>query len=64
MFIPLECLHSNDTAVFVYTNGYKKIIETGENNEDNIIVTKGLTINDEIYLSEPENVDDWEFYKN
>ena len=64
LFIPLECLHSNDTAVFVYTNGYKKIIETGENNEDNIIVTKGLTINDEIYLSEPENVDDWEFYKN
>ena len=64
LYIPLECLHSNDTAVFVYTNGYKKIIETGDNNEDNIIVTKGLTIDDEIYLSEPEKADDWEFYKN
>jgi multidrug efflux pump subunit AcrA (membrane-fusion protein) len=64
LYIPLECLHSNDTAVFVYTNGVKKIIETGENNEDNIIVTKGLTINDDIYLSEPENADDWEFLKN
>jgi len=64
LYIPLECLHSNDTAVFVYTNGYKKIIETGENNEDNIIVVNGLTVDDEIYLSEPENADDWEFYNN
>lgn len=63
LFIPLECLHSNDTVVYVYSNGYKKIIETGENNEDNIIVTSGLKADDKIFLSEPEDSDDWEFYK-
>jgi len=64
LYIPLECLHSNDTAVFVYTNGYKKIITTGENNEDKIIILSGLTISDEIYLSEPKDANEWEFYKN
>ena len=63
LYIPLECLHSNDSTVFVYTNGIKQIIETSENNEDYIVVTKGLTISDEIYLSIPENSSNWIFSK-
>ncbi len=58
--IPLECLHSQDSLTFVYTDGYKQVIETGVSNEDAIVVTKGLEPNQMIYLSTPENGMDWD----
>jgi multidrug efflux pump subunit AcrA (membrane-fusion protein) len=64
MYIPLECLHSNDSLIFVYTNGVKKIVETAQSNEDNIVIEKGLSPDDEIYLSIPEGAEDWEFLKD
>jgi multidrug efflux pump subunit AcrA (membrane-fusion protein) len=63
LYIPLECLHSNDSLVFVYANGGKQIVETAQSNEDNIIVTKGLSLGDEIHLSVPEGAEDWKFRK-
>lgn len=63
MSVPLECLHSNDSLVFVYSNNHKLIVETGDSNEDNIIIIKGLGLEDEIYLSIPENADNWDFKK-
>ncbi len=64
LYIPLECLHSNDSLVFVYANGGKQIVETAQSNEDNIIITKGLELGDEIYLSIPKDAEDWEFNKD
>jgi len=64
MYIPLECLHSTDSTVFVYTNGIKQLVETSESNEDDIIITKGISIDDEIYLSVPEDAINWDFSQN
>ena len=64
IYIPLECLHSTDSTVFVYTNGIKQLVETGESNEDNIIITKGIRIEDDIYLSVPEGAINWDFSQN
>jgi len=64
LYIPLECLHSNDTCVFVYSNNKKQIVETGESNEDNIVIIKGVNKNDEILLSTPEDAESWAFNEN
>lgn len=63
IYIPLECLHSNDSLVYVYTNGHKQIVKTGESNEDNIVILEGLDLKDEVYLSIPKNGDKWELSK-
>ncbi len=55
LYIPLESVHAEDSLSFVYTRkGKKQIIVTGEMNENNIIVEKGLKYDEEIYLSIPE----------
>jgi len=54
-FVPLESVHAEDSMSFVYTKkGKKQIIVTGEMNENNIIVEKGLDVDEEIYLSIPD----------
>ena len=63
-FIPLECLHAIDKdkhkIYFVYQKDnssiVKKQVEIGEMNENEVIIKKGITKNDEILLSIPEDI--------
>lgn len=63
-FIPLECLHAidkdNHKIYFVYkkenSSIVKKQVEIGEMNENEVIIKKGITKNDEILLSIPEEI--------
>lgn len=58
LYVPLETIHSNDSINFVYTKkGKKQVVITGEMNENYIIIEKGLSAGDEIYLSTPEKPD-------
>lgn len=58
LFVPLEAIHAEDSLSFVYTSKMRKqVVMTGEQNENFIIVEKGLNIDDEVYLSVPENSD-------
>ena len=59
LFIPLEALNTQDSTQFVYSDGSKKQVETGESNDESIIVTRGLTQDDEVYLFPPDGADDW-----
>jgi hypothetical protein len=56
-YIPLESVQTGaDSIPFVYTkNRNKQIIVVGEENENNVVVEKGLETGDMIYLSTPEN---------
>ena len=59
-FIPLETLHSNDTISYVFTKkGKRQIVVLGEPNENMIIVEQGLNEGDEIFLSLPENTENF-----
>lgn len=62
LFIPLEAIHTNDTLAYVYKkDGYglvKQIIQTDVSNENSIVVKKGLTEDDIVLLSIPENNDE------
>ena len=56
IFVPLEAIHPDDSLSYVFTTrGRKQVVITGDQNENFIIVEKGLTENDEVYLSVPDS---------
>jgi hypothetical protein len=60
LFIPLESVHSNDSSSFVYSRkGIKKVVVLGESNDNSIIVEKGLSEGEELYLSVPDESEKW-----
>ncbi len=54
LFVPIECIHSNDSLSYVYMGSDKQQVLLGKNNENEIIVRAGLEPKDEIYLVPPE----------
>jgi len=62
LMIPLEAVFSKDSISYVYINsGFsvdKKQVELGDSNEDVIIVKKGLSEKDVVYLSKPAGLED------
>lgn len=62
LYIPLEAIHNNDTLTYVFTDRgmrtVKKEVIVGPNNENEIIIEKGLSEGDEVYLSVPDNEED------
>lgn len=59
LYMPLECLHVQDSVQYVYTPKAKQQVETAFSNSDNIVITKGLKKGDVIYLLPPEGAKDW-----
>ncbi len=58
--IPLEAVHTNDSLSFVYTTkGARQVVVLGEANENAIIVEQGLDEGEDIYLSIPDNPDNF-----
>ncbi|MDD4107738.1 MAG: efflux RND transporter periplasmic adaptor subunit [Prolixibacteraceae bacterium] len=59
LFIPSETVFENDSMQFVYLekNGtvVKQVVDLGDENENYILVRKGLSENDKLLLSVPEN---------
>ena len=64
MFIPLECLHTqNDTSYVYYKNGsgiIKKQVVTGLMNENEVVIEEGLTVEDDVLISMPEGHEEME----
>ncbi|MDK2976092.1 MAG: hypothetical protein PWP06_567 [Candidatus Marinimicrobia bacterium] len=64
LYIPLEAYHAEDSLEFVYKKSVsgtvKQEVKTGLKNENEIVVTQGLSPRDKIFLSIPENRDDLE----
>ena len=59
-FIPIECLHSNDSLSFVYTTRKtKQQVIPGRSNENEIIIKAGLAEGEMIHLIPPENKDSY-----
>jgi len=59
IYIPLECLNTEDSTQFVFLKGRKQEVETAESNAENIVVKRGLDTDDEVYLFPPEGSEDW-----
>lgn len=59
LFIPIECVHSNDSVSYVYKGSRKQQIILGKPNENEIIVRAGLEEGDDIYLVPPEGAEEY-----
>lgn len=62
LFVPIESVFTNDSLSFVYLadgKNTKQIIEPGEENENFVVVRQGLTEGQQIYLTEPENAEEF-----
>jgi len=60
-FIPAEAVFEDDSMQFVYLNNgslVKQVVDLGDQNENLILVRKGLNAGDEVLLTEPENADE------
>lgn len=59
--IPTECVHAGaDGIPFVYTKDKtRQIVVTGESNEKNIIIERGLKPKQSVYVVQPDNADDF-----
>ncbi len=60
VFIPIETIFTNDSMSYVYIadgKPTKQIIETGEKNENFVVVLQGLKEDQTLFLTEPENAE-------
>ena len=71
LFVPSEAVFETDSTKFVYLNKkkiVKQLVDTGEENEDYVIINKGVAEGDVLLLSEPEKPEDietigWDIYE-
>jgi hypothetical protein len=59
LYLPLECIHANDSISYAFVDGEKRQIITGNSNENEIIIRAGLKEGEMAYLIPPENPDDY-----
>ncbi|PIF05685.1 MAG: RND transporter [Draconibacterium sp.] len=60
VYIPIEAVFKNDSLSFVYPaegEKIKQIIETGDENENFVIVKQGVTEGEKLFLTEPEDAE-------
>ncbi len=61
IFVPIESVHTNDSITYVFKSEGSRIVKqqvkAGQSNENEIIITQGLTDKDKVYLLPPENAD-------
>jgi len=70
IYVPSEAVFETDSTKFVYVRKKKvvrQIVDLGDENEDHVIVNKGISEGEILLLSEPEKLDDietigWEIY--
>ena len=64
LYIPSEAVFENDSMQFVYvenSNLVKQIVDLGDQNDNYILVNKGLTEGDNLLMTEPENSEELMF---
>ena len=59
LYVPLETVHTEDSLTFVYkrdgNNAIKQEVRLGLMNENHAVVEDGVGLEDELYLSIPED---------
>ena len=62
LYVTLEAVHSNDSLTFVYRkNNTRQLVLLGDANDNSVIIEKGLSEGDKLYLSVPEDADDFKW---
>ncbi len=59
LYLPIECVHVDDSISFVYKDDEKQQVITGASNDNEITILAGLSKGDEVYLVAPKNAVKW-----
>lgn len=59
LYLPIECVSSNDSVSYVFTHGRKQQVIPGKSNETSIIIKEGLEEGDDVYLTPPSDAEEW-----
>jgi len=59
LFVPIECVHNNDSISFVYMDHRKQQVKTGKSNDEDIVIRAGLKKGDKVYLYQPKGAGFW-----
>ncbi len=62
LYVPIECVHNNDSLSFVYLDHRKQQVITGKSNDEDIVIRQGLKKGEEIYLYPPKGAEDWKLH--
>jgi len=61
IYVPIESVHTSDSITYVFkaegSRVIKQQVKAGVSNENEIIITKGLTEKDKVFLLTPENAE-------
>jgi multidrug efflux pump subunit AcrA (membrane-fusion protein) len=63
LFIPLDCIQSNDSISYVYSGGYRKQVILGLSNENEVVIKAGLESGEEVYLVPPSDAESGKLIK-
>jgi multidrug efflux pump subunit AcrA (membrane-fusion protein) len=63
LFIPLDCVQSNDSISYVYSGSYKKQVILGPSNENEVIIRAGLEAGDEVFLVPPADAENYKLVR-
>ncbi len=65
IFIPLECVHTQDTTTYIYKKRKNEIVkqqvQLGMMNDNDVVILKGVNKTDEIFLSIPSEKENISF---
>jgi len=59
LYVPSEAVHTEGKTTFVYSQGNKVEVKTGDSNENHIIIEEGLEEGDEVLLTIPPTPEKW-----
>jgi hypothetical protein len=59
LFLPLDCIQSNDSISYVYTSGYRTQVILGPSNENEVVIKEGLEEGDMVYLVPPSGAEEY-----
>jgi multidrug efflux pump subunit AcrA (membrane-fusion protein) len=57
IFIPLDCVQSNDSMSYIYAGSSRKQVILGPSNENEVIIRAGLAAGEEVYLVPPSDAE-------
>ena len=60
LFLPIECVSSNDSISYVYHKSKRRQVIPGPSNESSIIIYEGLNKDDKVYLVPPTGAEEWD----
>jgi RND family efflux transporter MFP subunit len=60
LYLPLDCIQSNDTMSYVYTSGSKVQVILGPSNENEVVIKEGLKAGDQVYLVPPSSAESYD----